>query len=109
MHAHQEPDLGKLAEDALRIQRQLEAMRSELAVTEVVGSGGGGAVQVTVTAQGEVRSVRIDPRVVDADNVRALEGMFRAALEDAFGAIQRKTEDMARPMQDWLAAGRQGR
>jgi nucleoid-associated protein EbfC len=97
MYAEQERDIGKLAEDARAMQRRLEALRGELRPTEVIGSGGGGAVQVTITAQGEVGAVRIDPRVVDADNVRALEGMFRAAIEDAFAAIQCRTEDLAGP------------
>ena len=55
-------------------------------MAEVTGQAGNGLVQVTMTASGDVRGVRIDPKVVDPDDVDT----------DAFGRALRAIESARR-------------
>ena len=67
-----QPDLQMIMQQAQKMQEQLIAAQAELATAEVTGQAGNGLVQVTMTAAGEVRAVRIDPQVVDPEDVDTL-------------------------------------
>jgi DNA-binding YbaB/EbfC family protein len=77
------PDLGHLLEQAMQLQQQLVDAQAEAQATEVEGRAGGGSVRVTMTGGGEVLRVRIDPSVVQPDDVELLEDLVLAALHDA--------------------------
>jgi DNA-binding YbaB/EbfC family protein len=77
-----------ILQQAQKMQQQLMAAQAELAVAEVVGQAGNGLVQVTMTAAGEVRSVRIDPKIVDPDDVETLQDLVVGAMQDAARAAQ---------------------
>ena len=78
-----QPDMQMILQQAQKMQEQLMAAQAELAAAEVVGQAGNGLVQVTMTAAQEVRAVRIDPKVVDADDVETLQDLLVGALQDA--------------------------
>lgn len=83
-----QPDMQMILQQAQMMQQQLMAAQAELATAEVIGQAGNGLVQVTMTAAGEVRSVRIDPKVVDPDDVETLQDLVVGALHDAAEAAQ---------------------
>jgi hypothetical protein len=93
-----QPDLGQLMQQALQMQEQLVAAQSELAEAEVIGTAGGGLVTVTVSGAGEVRSVRIDPKAVDPDDVETLEDLIVAALHHAADEQRKLTEQTIGPL-----------
>jgi DNA-binding YbaB/EbfC family protein len=72
-----------ILQQAQKMQEQLMAAQAELASAEVVGQAGNGLVQVTMTAAQEVRAVRIDPKIVDPDDVETLQDLLVGALQDA--------------------------
>jgi nucleoid-associated protein EbfC len=78
-----QPDMQMILQQAQKMQEQLMAAQAELASAEVVGQAGNGLVQVTMTAAQEVRAVRIDPKVVDPDDVETLQDLLVGALQDA--------------------------
>ena len=77
------PDFGSLLSQLGQVQENLRQAQQEAAQTTVEGSAGGGAVRVTVTGGLEFQSVRIDPAVVDPDDVEMLEDLVLAAARDA--------------------------
>jgi len=71
-------------------------MQEQLGNTEIAGAAGGGMVQVTVTGKGEVRKVRIDPSLVDPNDVEVLEDLLVAAFNDAKAKVEAHiSENMA--------------
>ena len=76
-------DMGALLGQAMEMQQQLVSAQAEAAATEVEGSAGSGAVRIRMTGGGEFRDVRIDPAVVDPDDVELLQDLVLAALHDA--------------------------
>jgi nucleoid-associated protein EbfC len=83
-----QPNMQQLMKQAQKMQQELLAAQEELAAAEVTGSAGGGLVTATVTGSGELRSVTIDPTVVDPDDVETLQDLVVAAVRDATRAAQ---------------------
>jgi DNA-binding YbaB/EbfC family protein len=69
--------------------------QAEAAATEVVGSAGGGAVEVRLTGGLEARGVTIRPDAVDPDDVEMLEDLVTAAFDDALSKVRGLQESAA--------------
>ncbi len=71
-------------------QMQQTALKAQADLQEQVveGSSGGGAVTISVTGGLKVESLKIDPEVVDADDVDMLEDLVTAALNEALQKVQ---------------------
>jgi DNA-binding YbaB/EbfC family protein len=87
-----------ILQQAQKMQEQLMAAQAELATAEVIGQAGNGLVQVTMTAAQEVRAVRIDPKVVDPDDVETLQDLLVGALQDASRAAQQLQAEKMGPL-----------
>lgn len=66
-----------------KMQDEMEAKQAEVQETEFSASAGGGAVEVVVNGSHEVKSVKIQPEVVDPDDVEMLEDLLIASLNEA--------------------------
>jgi nucleoid-associated protein EbfC len=88
---------GNLAKMAAQMQAEMARVQAELDELTVEGSAGGGAVTAVVTGKQELLSLRIDPEVVDADDVEMLQDLVTAAVNDGLRiARQTAEEKMAR-------------
>jgi DNA-binding YbaB/EbfC family protein len=91
------------------LQRQMmkaqEQMAEQLASMSLEGSAGGGAVVITLSGDFQVRSVKIDPDAVDAEDVGALEDLVSAALTDALGKTTAAQEEAQQKMQSAALSG----
>ena len=87
-----QPNMQQIMKQAQKMQQQVAQAQAELAAAEVTGTSGGGLVTVTVTGLGEFKSVKIDPRAVDADDVETLEDLVLAALHNSAEAVRELTE-----------------
>jgi DNA-binding YbaB/EbfC family protein len=87
-----------IMQQAQKMQEQLIAAQAELATAEVTGQACNGLVQVTMTAAGEVRAVRIDPQVVDPEDVDTLQDLVVGALQDAALAAQQLQAEKMGPL-----------
>jgi nucleoid-associated protein EbfC len=66
-----------------QVQARLSQLQSELGQKTVSCSSGGGMVTVTADGRGKVRSISIDPSVVDPADVEMLEDLVLAAVTEA--------------------------
>ena len=67
---------------AQKMQADIEQKKAELDEKEYVVSSGGGMVEVTMTGSHQVKSIGINPEVVDPEDVEMLEDMLVAALNE---------------------------
>jgi len=93
-----QPNLQQLMQQAQKMQQQLAEAQAELAEAEVTGTAGGGLVTVAMTGTGEIRTVKIDPKAVDPDDVETLEDLVVAALNNAADNLKRLTEQKMGPL-----------
>jgi DNA-binding YbaB/EbfC family protein len=73
-------DLQKMVKQAQDMQ---EKMQTEMAEMRVEGSSGGGMVTVVLDGQKNLISLRLDPEVVNKDDVDMLQDLVLAAFNDA--------------------------
>ncbi|MBX3069567.1 MAG: YbaB/EbfC family nucleoid-associated protein [Thermomicrobiales bacterium] len=66
-----------------QMQNRMAKIQQELEETIVEGTSGGGVVTARVTGSREFSGLKIDPSVVDADDVEMLEDLITAAIQDA--------------------------
>ena len=80
------PNQGGQANMMKRIQQMQEEMtrvQQECEEAEYNASAGGGAIDVTVNGKHQLVSVKIQPDVVDPEDVEMLEDLVVAAFNDA--------------------------
>ena len=65
------------------MQAQMSQVQDGLNQQEITASSGGGMVTVTVDGKGQVKSLSIDPTVVDPQDVEMLEDLVLAAVSEA--------------------------
>ena len=78
--------IQQMQEDMTRIQEEIEA-------TEYTSSVGGGAVEVTVNGSHEVLSIKMQPDVVDPEDIEMLEDLIAAAVNSAAAAVDKDSEE----------------
>jgi DNA-binding YbaB/EbfC family protein len=84
-----------------QLQARLNKIQQELGNLELEASSGGGAVKVTIDGQQNVKSVKISPEVVNAEDVEMLEDMILAAVNEAIA----KSRDEAAKQLGGLTGG----
>lgn len=80
-------DLGKMMKQAQELQARMAAAQEEIQAIEVTGTSGAGLVTVTVGGKGDLKSVRIDPTLMNPDETDILEDLLVAAHADAKGKL----------------------
>ncbi|WGF89700.1 YbaB/EbfC family nucleoid-associated protein [Marinivivus vitaminiproducens] len=81
-------NLGNMLKQAQEMQAKMAEMQARMAETEVSGAAGGGLVTVTLNGKGDVRKIKIDPSLVDPNDVEMLEDLIVAAANDAKGKVE---------------------
>jgi len=76
-------NMNSMLEQAQKMQQSLLEIQEKLAEEVVEGSAGNGAVKVSLTGKHEVKSVKIQPEAVDADDLEMLEDLLVTAFNNA--------------------------
>ena len=79
------------------MQTRMETMQAELAVMEFTAMVGGGAVSATVTGEGKLLKLKLDPDALDPNEADMLEDMICLATNNA---LDQATVEKARMMKD---------
>lgn len=76
-------DIKKMIQEAEAMQKSLVQAQKELKNIDVTGQAGGGLVEVLMSAQGEIKNLKIKKEAVNSDDVETLEDLVLAAFKDA--------------------------
>ncbi len=74
--------LGNLMKQAQKMQEEVQRVQEEIANAEIVGESGGGLVRVIMNGRHDVKSVTIDPDLMN-DEKTMIEDLMAAAVNDA--------------------------
>jgi len=94
-------NMQNLLKQAQKIQSQVSRMQAELADRRVEATVGGGMVKAIANGRQELVGVKIDPTVVDPDDVEMLEDLIVAAVSEAMS----RASDMASEEMKKLTGG----
>lgn len=76
-------NIQKMLKEAQRMQQRMAETQAELANKHVEASSGGGKVKAVASGAGDIVSIKIDPQVVDPQDVEFLEDLVLAAVKQA--------------------------
>jgi len=96
-------NLSGLMKQAQQMQAKMQEMQAKLEGMEVEGVSGAGLVSVTLNGKGEMRRLKIDPKVADPADIEMLQDLIVAAHNDA----KRKIESVAADEMQKLSGGLQ--
>ena len=74
---------GNMMKQIQKMQEDMERIQAEVEATEYSSSVGGGAVEVTVNGSHEVLSIKMQPDVVDPEDIDMLEDLLISALNES--------------------------
>jgi nucleoid-associated protein EbfC len=74
---------GNIMKEAQKLQAQMAAMQEEVGKRKVDATAGGGMVTVEANGKQELTAVKIDPEVVNKEDVQMLEDLVLAAANEA--------------------------
>ena len=91
-------NMQQLMRQAQKMQQDMAKAKEELAQTEVTAVSGGGMVEVTMTCEKKLVSIKIKPEAVDPDDVEMLEDPIIAAVNEAQKLADDETEKKMGPL-----------
>ena len=94
-------NIAGLMKQASQMQQKMEEMQARLAAAEISGVSGAGMVAIVINGKGELKSVRIDPKLADPAEMEMLQDLIVAAVADA----RRKMEAAAADEMQKLTGG----
>ena len=86
-------NMQQIARQAQKMQEAMETATAELEAKEYSAAAGGGAVKVVVTGKLEVKSIEIEPEVIDPDDAEMLSDLVMAATNEALRAANQDKEE----------------
>ncbi len=86
-------NMGGLLRQAQKMQEDLQKIQANLASLRVEGTAGGNMVTVSANAAQEILQVKINPEVVDPEDVEMLEDLVLAAVNQALQNGRAKAEE----------------
>ncbi len=86
-------DFSNLLKQAQRMQKDVTRIQEELKSKVIEGSAGGGTVVSRVNGSRELLSIKIDPSVLDPEDVELLEDMVVAAVKQGLTAAKELQEN----------------
>ncbi len=94
-------NIAGMLKQASEMQKKMEQLQAALEATVVEGAAGAGMVTVSLSGKGELRGIRIDPKLADPAEVEMLQDLIVAAHADA----KRKSEAASQAEMQKLTGG----
>jgi len=91
-------NIGKMMQQAKKMQENMQKMQAELAEMEVSGESGGGMVKVTMNGAHQVRRVKIDQSLWDEQDKELVEDLVAAAVNSATQTVEAKAKERQQEM-----------
>ena len=87
---------GDMMKQVQQMQAKMEQIQAALEQAEVEAAAGGGMVKVVANGKHEIKSITIDPEVVNKEDVEMLQDLIVAAINQARQKVQElQTEQMS--------------
>lgn len=88
-------NMNQMLKQAQKMQEDMTNLQADLEAREYTASSGGGMVEVTVDGKHLIKSIKINPDIVDPDDSEMLEDLVTIAVNEAISnAIKTAEEEM---------------
>jgi len=80
--------LGNILKQAQQMHSKISKLQEEMASKTIEATSGGGMVNIVMNGKQELVSIRIDPEVVNREDVEMLQDLMQAAVNEAIRKSQ---------------------
>ncbi len=84
--------MKELMKQAKKMQEELQKAQEEAESLIVEATSGGGMVKVKMNGKNQLLSIKIDPEVIDPDDIEMLEDLIVAAVNEAIVKVGKESE-----------------
>jgi DNA-binding YbaB/EbfC family protein len=94
MKAGKKPKMKKQQQQQMQMQQmqavqaKMDEVQAQIDEMETSASSGGGAVTVTVTGKKEIKEIKLEPEVVDPDDIEMLQDLILTATNEALRQME---------------------
>ena len=90
-------NMQSMLKQAQKMQEDMAALQEDLDNREYEVSAGGGAVTVKINGKMEIRSIDIQPEIVDPDDIETLSDILVAGVNEAITKVnETNSEEMGK-------------
>ena len=91
-----------MAFDQVKMLQQLRKAQKQLGKEIIEVEAGDGAVIVQITVELKIKSIKINPKMVDLDNIEQLEHWIKTAIRDGMAKAQEIAAETMKPLMGGL-------
>ncbi|MBQ6172300.1 MAG: YbaB/EbfC family nucleoid-associated protein [Ruminiclostridium sp.] len=89
-------NMNNMVKQAQKMQEDIQAVQERLEQTEFTETAGGGMVELTMTGGRELKEIKINPDIVDKDDIESLQDVIVAGVN---AIIHKIDEESAKEME----------
>lgn len=86
-------NLTQMMKQAQEMQSKMAELQERLADLEIEGQSGAGMVRAVLDGKGGLRRIKIDPALVDPNEIEVLEDLVVAAFNDGKAKVEVTTQE----------------
>ncbi|MBR5473488.1 MAG: YbaB/EbfC family nucleoid-associated protein, partial [Clostridia bacterium] len=88
-------NMNQMLKQAQKMQEDMATLQADLEAREYTATSGGGAVTSTVDGKHLIKSLKINPDIIDPDDAEMIEDLVTVAVNEAINnAIKTAEEEM---------------
>lgn len=85
-------NMNQIMKQAQVMQQKMAELEAEKEKKEFSGTSGGEMVKVTISGKYEMKQIKIDPKIVDKEEIEMLEDLIIAAFNEAKKKVDEDSE-----------------
>ncbi|MBD3225621.1 MAG: YbaB/EbfC family nucleoid-associated protein [Caldithrix sp.] len=86
-------NMNNILKQAQKVQEEMKKVQEKLADIDVESTSGGGMVKVVANCKLEIKSIQIEPEVINAEDKEMLEDLIAAAVNQAIRDAQNRANE----------------
>lgn len=86
-------NMNNMIKQAQKIQEEMAKTQEEISNKEYTTTVGGGAVEVVMTGDKVLKSIKLKPEIVDPDDVEMLEDLIVSGVNEVIRTVEAETEE----------------
>lgn len=87
-------NLQQLMKQAQKMQEDMAMAKQKINETVFFGNASGGMVTVEMSGDKKVKSVKLNPQIVDPSDIEMIEDLIAVAVNDALTQIERLEKEL---------------
>ncbi len=86
-------NMNQMLKQAQKMQEDMSVLQEDLENREYSATSGGGAVSVTVDGKHLIKSIKINPEIIDPEDSEMLEDLITVAVNEAIETASKTAEE----------------